>query len=141
MKEIIDLFGFGVGEVYQVPLRNGVVVFSWVLLEQEGQNCLIFVSSFNGLVNNLDFHFVSVTRNRVLGYNLLLEIKFTWCVDSDLHRIINSSIEIVNGSETVVLRISILVFFEFDSEHVSFVNDVNLVSRHVDVVELGIEPK
>jgi len=129
LKEIIDLFGFGVGEVYQVPLRNGVVVFSWVLLEQEGQNCLIFVSSFNGLVNNLDFHFVSVTRNRVLG----------WCVDSDLHRIINSSIEIVNGSETVVLRISILVFFEFDSEHVSFVNDVNLVSRHVDVVELGIE--
>lgn len=62
-------------------------------------------------------------------------------MDSDLHRIINSSIEIVNGSETVVLRIIILVFFEFDSEHVSFVNDVNLVSRHVDVVELGIEPK
>jgi hypothetical protein len=47
----------------------------------------------------------------------------------------------VNGSETVVLRIFILVFFEFDSEHVSFVNDVNLISRHVDVVELGIEPK
>ena len=62
-------------------------------------------------------------------------------MDSDLHRVINSSIEIVNGSETVVLRISIFVIFEFDSEHVSFVNDVNLVSRHVDVVELGIEPK
>lgn len=72
MKEIIDLFGFRVGEVYQVPLRNGVVVFSWVLLEQEGQNCLIFVSSFNGLVNNLDFHFVSVTRNRVLGFKFII---------------------------------------------------------------------
>jgi hypothetical protein len=141
LKEIIDLFGFGVGEVYQVPLRNGVVVFSWVLLEQEGQNCLIFVSSFNCLVNDLDFHFVSVTRNRVLSFKLLLEMKFTWCVNSDLHRIINSSIEIVNGSETVSLRLPILVFSEFDSEHVVFVNDVNLVSRHVDVVELGIEPK